>query len=212
WSDHLREKFAGAQLKSVTLRFVDDDGRVEQRPGEMVVSAHGVEGSLIYAFSRPLREHIRRHGTATFTLDLLPGRSAEQVLEQVRHPRGSRSMSSHLQSRLGIAGVKSALLREVLPREQFDDAAALAAAIKALPITVHAARPVAEAISTAGGIAFDSLDARFMLKALPGVFAAGEMLDWEAPTGGYLLNACFATGLAAGLGILDWIGGEPSAR
>jgi hypothetical protein len=206
WSAYIREKFAGAQLKSVALTFVDADGRSGRRPGEMVVSAHGVEGSLIYAFSRQLREHINSHGSATVTLDLLPGRSLEQVLQQVRHPRGSRSMSSHLQSRLGITGIKSALLNEVLQREQFNDASMLAATIKALPITVHAARPVTEAISTAGGIRFDGLDRHFMLKALPGVFAAGEMLDWEAPTGGYLLNACFATGLCAGLGILDWLG------
>jgi uncharacterized flavoprotein (TIGR03862 family) len=205
WSAHIRDKFAGAQLKSVALSFVHADGRVERRLGEMVVSAHGVEGSLIYAFSRPLREHLNAHGSATFTLDLVPGRSAEQVLAEVRHPRGSRSLSSHLQSRLGISGIKTALLHEVLGKAQLADAATLAATIKALPITVSATRPVAEAISTAGGVSFDSLDAHLMLKALPGVFVAGEMLDWEAPTGGYLLNACFATGLWAGLGVSGWL-------
>ncbi len=206
WSAHIRDKFAGAQLKSVALTFADANGYREQRQGEMVVSEQGVEGSLIYAFSRRLREHLHIHGSATFTLDLVPGRSAEQVLAQVSHPRGSRSLSSHLQSRLGISGIKMALLHEALHKAQSADAATLAATIKALPITVHAARPLAEAISTAGGIRFNDLDQGFMLNALPGVFVAGEMLDWEAPTGGYLLNACFATGLSAGLGVRDWLG------
>jgi uncharacterized flavoprotein (TIGR03862 family) len=205
WSAHLREKFAGTPLKSVALTFTDVQGRTERRQGEMVISTDGVEGSLIYAFSQRLRECIDVHGSATFTLDLAPGRDAARVLAEVSHPRGSRSISSHLQSRLGIAGVKTALLYEVLDREQFADAATLAATIKALPITVHAPRPLAEAISCAGGVRFDSVDQHLMLTALPGVFVAGEMLDWEAPTGGYLLNACFASGLCAGLGVQAWL-------
>lgn len=206
WSAHLREKFAGASLKSVALTLTDAQGRTEQRQGEMVISAHGVEGSLIYAFSQRLREHINAHGSATFTLDLAPGRDAARVLAEVSHPRGSRSLSSHLQSRVGIAGVKAALLHEVLRKEQFADPATLAATIKALPVTVSAPRPVAEAISTAGGVRFDSLDQNLMLTAVPGVFVAGEMLDWEAPTGGYLLTACFASGRAAGAGLVKWLG------
>jgi hypothetical protein len=206
WSAHLRERFAGTPLKSVALTFTDVQGRTERRQGEMVISADGVEGSLIYAFSQRLRECINTQGSATFTLDLAPGRDAARVLADVSHPRGSRSVSSHLQSRLGIAGVKTALLREVLDKEQFADAATLAATIKALPITVHAPRPLAEAISCAGGVRFDSVDQNLMLMALPGVFVAGEMLDWEAPTGGYLLNACFASGLCAGLGVQAWLG------
>jgi uncharacterized flavoprotein (TIGR03862 family) len=205
WSRHLRDKFAGAPLKSVALTFTDAQGRTERRQGEMVISAHGVEGSLIYAFSQRLREYLNAHGSATFTLDLAPGRDAERVLADVSQPRGSRSLSSHLQSRLGLAGVKVALLHEVLGKEQFADAATLAATIKALPITVHATRPIAEAISTAGGVSFNSLDQNLMLTALPGVFVAGEMIDWEAPTGGYLLSACFATGLCAGLGVREWL-------
>ncbi|MFA7293455.1 MAG: TIGR03862 family flavoprotein [Rhodocyclaceae bacterium] len=205
WSTHLREKFAGTPLKSVTLSFTDAQGHSEQRQGEMLISAAGVEGSLIYAFSRPLREHINAHGSATFTLDLAPGRDAARVLAEVSHPRGSRSMSSHLQSRVGITGVKAALLHEALSKTQFADPATLAATIKALPITVRAPRPLAEAISTAGGVRFDSLDQQHMLSALPGVFCAGEMLDWEAPTGGYLLTACFASGRAAANGVLDWL-------
>jgi len=205
WSTYLRDKFAGAQLKSVALTFTDGEGRTERRQGEMVVSAHGVEGSLIYAFSQRLREQLNARGSATFMLDLAPGRDAARVLAEVSHPRGSRSLSSHLQSRVGLTGVKVALLHEVLSKAQFAEAATLAATIKALPITVRAPRPLVEAISTAGGVRFNSLDQNLMLTALPGVFVAGEMLDWEAPTGGYLLTACFATGLCAGQGARDWL-------
>jgi hypothetical protein len=205
WSSHLRDKFAGAPLKSVALTFTDTQGHTEQRQGEMVISALGVEGSLIYAFSQRLREYLNAHGSATFTLDLVPGRDAERVLAEVSKPRGSRSISSHLQSRVGIAGIKVALLHEVLSKEQFADMSTLVATIKSLPITVRATRPIAEAISTAGGVCFNSLDQNLMLTALPGVFIAGEMIDWEAPTGGYLLTASFATGLCAGLGVRDWL-------
>ncbi len=205
WSEHLRSKFAGAPVKSVALTFSDVRGVTERRQGEMIIGAHGVEGSLIYAFSRQLREYLNAHGKATFTLDLAPGYEAERLLAEICHPRGSRSVSSHLKSRIGITGVKMALLHEVLSKEQFADAATLAAAIKALAITVHATRPIEEAISTAGGVSFGSLDEKLMLQSLPGVFVAGEMVDWEAPTGGYLLTACFASGLAAGLGVLDWL-------
>lgn len=205
WSAHLRDKFAGAPLKSVALTFTDTQGRTERRQGEMVISAHGVEGSLIYAFSRQIREQLNELGYASFTLDLAPGRDVDRVLADVSQPRGSRSLSSHLQSRVGLTAIKVALLREVLNKEQFADAATLAAAIKALPITIRAARPIAEAISTAGGVCFGNLDQHLMFTALPGVFAAGEMIDWEAPTGGYLLTACFATGLCAGRGVLNWL-------
>ena len=205
WSAYLRERFAGSPLKSVALTFTDAQGCSERRMGEMVISEHGVEGSLIYAFSRRLREQINSRRSATFTLDLAPTRDAGQVLAEVRHPRGSRSLASHLQSRLGIAGVKLALLHEVLGKERLADAATLAATIKALPITVNAPRPLAEAISTAGGVSFSSLDQNLMLSALPGIFVAGEMVDWEAPTGGYLLSACLATGRCAGQGARDWL-------
>ena len=205
WSAHLRDKFAGAPLKSIALTFTDLQGRTEQRQGEMVISAQGVEGSLIYAFSKRLREYLNTHGSATFMLDLAPGRTAQRVLAEVSSPRRSRSLSRHLQSRVGITGVKIALLHEVLDKEQIADATTLAATIKALPITVHATRPITEAISTAGGVSFNSLNQNLMLAALPGVFVAGEMVDWEAPTGGYLLSACFATGMCAGQGVRDWL-------
>ena len=114
-------------------------------------------------------------------------------------------MSSHLQSRLGIKGVKAGLLRECVSAEDFRNPAALAQAIKCLPVTLHGMRPIEEAISTSGGVTFDALDARQMLSAIPGMFCAGEMIDWEAPTGGYLLTACFASGVAAGQGVLEWL-------
>lgn len=205
WTEHLRNKFAGEPLKSVALSFTDVQGRTERRQGELVISARGVEGSLIYAYSQRLREHLNAHGSATFTLDLAPGRDTARVLADVSQARGSRSMSSHLQSRVGLTRVKIALLHEVLSKEQFANPSTLASTIKALPISVHAAFPIAEAISTAGGVSFNSIDQNLMLTALPGVFVAGEMLDWEAPTGGYLLTACFATGLRAGQGALDWL-------
>ena len=211
WSEYLRSKFSGAPLKSVALTFTDVHGRTECRQGEMSISEHGVEGGLIYAFSRQLRDCLNDRGSATFYLDLLPGWDAGRVLAEVGHPRGSRSLSSHLRSRLGIGGVKSGLLHEVLGKEQLADCAALAGALKALPITVRAPRPIGEAISTAGGVCFEELAPGLMLKALPGVFVAGEMLDWEAPTGGYLLTACFASGVCAAEGVLAWLGRCDSA-
>ena len=205
WSRYLRERFAGTPLKSVALTFTDAKGNTETRPGELTISASGVEGSLIYAFSRQLRDQIERSGSATFMLDLSPGRSAERVRAEVTHARGSRSLAAHLDGRVGISGVKLALLHEVLGKERIGDLDLLAATIKALPITVAAPRPLAEAISSAGGVRFEDLDLNLMLKALPGVFCAGEMLDWEAPTGGYLLSACFASGRAAGVGAAAWL-------
>jgi uncharacterized flavoprotein (TIGR03862 family) len=200
WSAHLRERFGGAPIKPVVLRFCG----FEQQ-GEFVLSEYGVEGGLVYAASAPIRDAITAQGRATIHLDLLPDHDAARVAREVAHPRGSRSSSSHLKSRLGLAGVKVALLHELLPREAMADAARLAAAIKALPVTLCAPRPVAEAISTAGGVKLEALDGHGMLRARPGVFCAGEMLDWEAPTGGYLLQASMASGRVAGQGALRWL-------
>lgn len=205
WSDHLRQQHAGEHLKSVALRFTDLNGHTEERQGEFVISHYGVEGSLIYAYSQRLRETILAEGSATFMLDLTPGRSAQQVLAAVQHPRGARSLSSHLKGRLGISGVKMALLWEALGKNAGADLALLARTIKALPITVAATRPVAEAISTAGGVRFTEVNDGLMLRALPGVFLAGEMLDWEAPTGGYLLTACMAQGVWVAEGVREWL-------
>lgn len=205
WSTHFTERFAGAPLKSVAIRFTDSLGRSFDRRGEFVATATGVEGSLVYAVSHLLRDEIKRQGFATFELDLLPAFSAEKVLQEVRHPRGSRSLSSHLNGRLGLDGVKAALLHELLDKQTMQDPVKLAHAIKALPITVVATRPLNEAISTAGGVTWNALDEGLMCKALPGVFCAGEMIDWEAPTGGYLLTACFATGVRAARGIQAYV-------
>jgi uncharacterized flavoprotein (TIGR03862 family) len=201
WSEHLRSRHAGAPLKSVSLSFGG-----ERRIGECVVTAGGLEGSLIYAFSAALRDAIAAEGVATPVLDLLPLRSEAELAREIARPRGPRSLATHLKSRLGLAGVKAALLWEGVTRERQADPAQLAAAIKALPLRLLAARPMAEAISSAGGVCFEGLDRQLMLQAVPGVFCAGEMLDWEAPTGGYLLTACFATGRAAGRGALRWLG------
>ncbi|WCM91344.1 TIGR03862 family flavoprotein [Acidovorax sp. NCPPB 2350] len=205
WTAYFAERFAGQPFKSVALHFTDSQGRAFHRRGEFVATASGVEGSLVYAVSALLRDEIAAHGHATFFLDLLPDHTPERVEKEVRHPRGARSLGSHLKSRLGLDSIKTAILHEQLGKDGVRDAHALARAIKALPVTVVAPRPLDEAISTAGGVAFDGLDARLMLAARPGVFCAGEMLDWEAPTGGYLLTACMATGAAAGQGAAQWL-------
>ena len=202
WSEHLRSRFAGQPVKPVSLSFIDLQGRTRQQQGEFVLTDTGVEGSLIYAFSAAIRDRIDVEGSATVHLNLLPSHSAETVLTETRRARGPRSLSTHLKSRLGLQGLKMALLHELLTPEQLNDPQALAQALQALPITLSAARPMDEAISTAGGVRFEALDPQLMLHALPGVFCAGEMLDWEAPTGGYLLTASLATGRQAALGAL----------
>ncbi len=205
WSDHFRARFAGHPLKSVILTFTDSDGATFQRQGEFVVTEQGIEGSLIYAASAALRDEIERGGTAVLHLDLTPHQTEQQLCAKLSRPRGSRSWSSHLQSRTGLKGVKAGLLREIVPRDEYANPERLAAAIKALPIHLITPRPLDEAISSAGGVLFEALDGRLMIRALPGIFCAGEMLDWEAPTGGYLLTACFASGRAAGQGALDFL-------
>ncbi len=200
WSDHFRGRFAGQPVKSIVATFAG-----ERRQGEFVVTGHGVEGGVIYGLSARLRDAIEATGVAELHIDLTPGKSLERVVDEVAHPRGARSMGSHLQSRAGIAGVKAGLLRECASREEFADPVRLAATIKALPLRLVAPRPLDEAISSAGGVTFSALDERLMLRDLPGVFCAGEMLDWEAPTGGYLLTGCLASGRIAGAGAGEWL-------
>jgi uncharacterized flavoprotein (TIGR03862 family) len=205
WSEHFRTRYAGLPVKTVVATFTDAAGSEIRRQGEFVVTGHGVEGSLIYALSARLRDAIEADGSAILQLDLAPGWELPRLVAELEKSRGSRSLSSHLQSRAGIKGVKAGLLREALSAVAFADPVRLAAGIKALPLKLVAPRPLDEAISSAGGVDFAALDERLMLQALPGVFCAGEMLDWEAPTGGYLLTACFASGRAAGLGVLEWL-------
>ncbi|MDP9969145.1 putative flavoprotein (TIGR03862 family) [Variovorax paradoxus] len=206
WSEHFASRFAGQPFKSVAISFTDSQGRRFARKGEFVATATGIEGSLIYAASALLRDEIAAHGSATLLLDLLPDRSAEQVLAAVKHPRGARSLSSHLKSRLGLEGIKAGVLHEALGREAMQDPAQLAATIKAVTLRLVATRPIDEAISTAGGVRFEALDEGLMASAVPGVFVAGEMLDWEAPTGGYLLTASMASGAAAARGAIRQLG------
>ncbi|OUM02748.1 TIGR03862 family flavoprotein [Variovorax sp. JS1663] len=202
WTPYFAERFAGKPFKSVAVSAADAQGGRFARKGEFVATATGIEGSLVYAASALLRDQIVAEGSATLWLDLLPDRSAEQVHAAVLHPRGARSVASHLKSRLGLEGIKTAVLHEVLTREQMHEPETLARTIKALPLRLVAARPIDEAISSAGGVRFEALDSHLMSMALPGVFCAGEMLDWEAPTGGYLLTASMASGVVAAQGVL----------
>lgn len=205
WSPHFREKFEGQAVKSVILSF----GTFHQQ-GEFIVTKEGVQGSLIYAASAMIRDEIEVRGQVVIALDLLPDKTEAQALEKLSKPRGARTMASHLEKTLNIKGVKAGLLREFVSKEDFANMGRLAAALKHLEIPLIAPRPLEEAISSAGGVTFESLDENLMLRALPGIFCAGEMLDWEAPTGGYLLTACFASGRVAGLGVLKWMAGlEP---
>lgn len=190
WSPHFVERYAGQPVKSVTLSFA---GQTTQ--GEFVVTRHGVEGSLLYPFGPLLRDQL----PCPILLDLLPGTPLPKLEESLARDRGSRSLSKHLRQRAGIEGVKLGLVNEFLRGQ------VTASGLKALPLPLLQPRPLEEAISTAGGVAFESLDERLMLKDLPGVFCTGEMLDWEAPTGGYLLTACLATGRAAGVGVREWL-------
>jgi uncharacterized flavoprotein (TIGR03862 family) len=206
WTKHFRARFAGHPLKSVVLSFHDSNGHAFHQPGEFVVTETGLEGNLIYACSALLRDELAAGGQAVIRLDLAPGWTTERLVERLSRPRGSKSMASHLEKSVGIKGVKAGLLWEFVPKADFADPVKLSHAIKELPIPLIAPRPLEEAISSAGGVDFAALDAHLMLRALPGVFCAGEMLDWEAPTGGYLLTACFATGRAAGMGARRFIG------
>jgi uncharacterized flavoprotein (TIGR03862 family) len=212
WSAHFRERFAGDPVKSVAAALVDGEGPRDWMRGEFVVTEYGVEGGLVYALSARLRDRIMREGHAVLSIDLAPERSLEALAQTLRRPRGSLSLPNYLRSRANIQGVKAGLLREWVSAAEFNKPASLAAAIKALPIRLLAPRPLDEAISTAGGVSFEALDERLMIRHMPGVFCAGEMLDWEAPTGGYLLTACFASGYAAGLGAKAWLSEQAVAE
>ena len=200
WSEHFRQKYHGHPIKSVVLSF---DEFLQQ--GEFIITKHGVEGSLIYSVSAQVRDAIALYGTTNVQLDLAPNLTREDVVKKLSKPRGSKTMASHLEKTIGIKGVKAGLLREFLSKDDFGNNERLAEAIKNLSIPLASPRPIDEAISSAGGVAFEELDEHLMLKKMPGVFCAGEMLDWEAPTGGYLLTACFASGNLAGQGTLNYL-------
>ena len=204
WSEHFRTRFAGHPVKTVALVAKAMDGTAIRHMGEFVVTTNGVEGGIVYMLSAPVREVIAAEGAATVWLDLAPDRTLQHLTQDLSRPRGKRTIATHLTRCAGIAGVKAGLLREVVPNDVLADPIRLAAALKSLPLTLVAPRPIEEAISTAGGLTFGALDPHLMIRSLPGVFCAGEMLDWEAPTGGYLLTACLATGRLAGGKAAEW--------
>lgn len=205
WSEHFRTRFEGQPVKAVVLSFNNSQGLSFEQQGEFIITHNGVEGGLIYTVSSYLRDEIEVTGHALVHLDLAPDWTQSRLSARLSRPRGSRSLASHLRRSVGISGVKAGLLWEFVPKEDFIDPQRLARAIKALPLPILRPRPLEEAISSAGGVRFEALDENLMIHALPGVFCAGEMLDWEAPTGGYLLTACFSSGRAAGLGALNWL-------
>jgi uncharacterized flavoprotein (TIGR03862 family) len=205
WSEHLSSRFGGSPLKPVVAHWVDRSGVAHARQGECVLSEYGIEGSLIYAIGAELREQIAERGEATLMLDLVPGYTESALADRLAAPRGKHSIGDWLRRRAGLDAAKCALVFELTDKPTLADPSALAKRLKALPLRLRAPRPVAEAISTAGGVRLEALDENLMLRGRPGVFCAGEMLDWEAPTGGYLLTACFASGLIAGRGAARWL-------
>jgi uncharacterized flavoprotein (TIGR03862 family) len=208
WSEHLASRHAGAPLKPVVAYWRDQNGIEQSQQGECVITATGIEGSLIYALSPALRAAIERDGRASLQLDLAPGRDQRRLLDGLGKPRRSRSFSEQLRREAGLTGAKAALLYEVLERHRLNDVATVVKTIKRLPLVLRRPRPIAEAISSAGGVRLEALHENLMIAALPGVFAAGEMLDWEAPTGGYLLSACFASGRLAGQAAVAWLAAQ----
>lgn len=204
WSPQLRERFAGAPLKRIVIRF-----REHEVAGEAMLDPAGIEGGAIYALSAPLREAIARDGSAKIVLDLRPDLDLERLAEKLRRRRKGETLSNHLRKAAGLSPAAVAVLRDSAGGRLDEAPEALAAAIKAATLRLLGQMPIARAISTAGGITAAEVDADFMLKRLPGTFVAGEMLDWEAPTGGYLLQGCFATGMAAAAGMQAWLAASP---
>jgi uncharacterized flavoprotein (TIGR03862 family) len=201
----LKGEFSGAPLQTICLSVTDLYGQRHFVRGEAMIAGTGIEGTSVYALSSVLRELIAERGSAELVMDLMPDSSLEKLNGLLAKPRGKNSMSNFLRKQLNLPPVKFALLRELTSADVWQDHFLLAQAIKHLPLQLNACRPIDEAISSAGGVLFDELDNHLMLKKFPGVFCAGEMLDWEAPTGGYLLTACFATGRAAGEGVVNYL-------
>ncbi|WP_028292893.1 BaiN/RdsA family NAD(P)/FAD-dependent oxidoreductase [Oceanobacter kriegii] len=203
WSDYLKKNFAGAPLKQVALSVRGPDGKTVKRTGEFIISEYGIEGSLVYALSRPIREQLMAGNDPHLCLDWLPNLSMDELQKKLSQPRGKLSFSNWLRKKLKLPAIANTLLRDCVEKFDPNNFQQLAQALKAMPIQPTSTRPVDEAISSAGGLCWDEVNEQLMLKQLPGVFVAGEMIDWEAPTGGYLLTACFATGKAAGLGVVE---------
>lgn len=209
WTPHFADKFAGQPFKTIAISWTDAAGKVHSRKGECVATSTGIEGSVIYTASADLREAINAQGQALLTMNLLPDWQQEKIAQILQAPRAGKSLSAVLKSKLKLDGIKTALMYELLSAEQLNDPLQLASALQAVPITLLRVRPIAEAISSAGGVRLEALNEDLMLKRLPGVFCAGEMLDWEAPTGGYLLTACMATGVQAAEGVLRYLAKQP---
>jgi uncharacterized flavoprotein (TIGR03862 family) len=204
WTPLFTQRFAGQPVKSVKVA-LGGGGDAASIAGEFVITATGIEGSVIYALSAELRDAIRREGAVTLYLDLSPDFDAPKLRAKLAQPRNGRSLTEHLRRTLGIDGVKAGLIYESMTKTELNDIEKLVATIKSLPLRLLRPRPLDESISTAGGVRLESLHSNLMIRSLPGVFCAGEMLDWEAPTGGYLLTACLASGRVAGQGAVEWL-------
>lgn len=205
WSEKFKQEFSGAPLQTINLSTADVNGDLHSVRGEAMIAKTGIEGTSIYALSAIMRDSINTKGSTELLIDLLPDVSEEKIITQLNKPRGKNSVSNFLRKQLNLPAIKLSLLRELTPASIWQDNKSISHALKKLPLTLTAVRPIDEAISSAGGVEFSAFDKNLMLKKLPGVFCAGEMLDWEAPTGGYLLTACFATGRAAGLGVVEYL-------
>jgi uncharacterized flavoprotein (TIGR03862 family) len=208
WSESFSHRFAGTPVKTVEVKIKDHETTKSLR-GELMITERGLEGGLIYALSAALRSRIKSQGFADLWVDLTPDRSPERLEKDLLSKRGKASLSTHLRKNAGLSEVKIALLREVLPTLVLDD---LATRIKALPIRLGRAFPITEAISSAGGVVLEALDENLMVTTHPGLFMAGEMLDWDAPTGGYLLTASFGTGRKAGMAAAQWVKGQTLSK
>jgi uncharacterized flavoprotein (TIGR03862 family) len=200
WSEHFKSQFAGKPVKSCMLTAA---GKMVS--GDFNITEYGLEGGPIYSHSRELREQIENNGKASLSIDLAPNKTRGELQEVLFRPRGKNSLANHLRKTVKISGVKAGLLREFGAFDVFKSAELLADLIKSIPITLTTSQPMERAISSAGGISFDALDENLMIKAMPGVFASGEMLNWDAPTGGYLLTACLALGKGAAEGSVKWL-------
>lgn len=199
------QALAGEPIKSVVASTIASDGQMVQKSGDLIVTDQGLEGGVIYALSRHLRAGLQTQGKAVLTLDLMPQQTAAQLQAKLSRPMGKQSLTSFWRKQIGLDCIKAALVREQVPRDQWGNSALVVQAIKQISLTAHGMRPLDEAISTAGGVVREAVDDDLMLTVWPGVYCAGEMLDWDAPTGGYLLTACLASGRWAGASVVRWL-------